>query len=120
MVKNICNENKINVRTIDVQIMDLADEIAYGAHDLEDALSLNMFNIDEFLYEFKRKASNCSFDKLKQLVDNAKEVANKAAVYGSSEEYGFLFRKELISNIVHILILDIGVVTVNEEDRNNT
>src|SRR5690625_4811184 len=41
MVKNICNENKINVRTIDAQIMDLADEIAYGAHDLEDALSIN-------------------------------------------------------------------------------
>lgn len=120
MIDNICEKNEITPRTIDVQIMDLADEIAYGAHDLEDALSLNMFNIDEFLYEFKRKASDPSFEKLKELVNGAKEIANKAAVYGSSEEYGFLFRKELISNIVHILILDIGVVAVNEDDKKKT
>ena len=34
-------------RTIDVQIVDLADEIAYCAHDLEDALASNYFTIDE-------------------------------------------------------------------------
>jgi len=120
IINNICEENEITLRTVDVQIMDLADEIAYGAHDLEDALSLNMFNIDEFLYEFERHASHHSFETLKKLVDNAKEVANKASVYGSSEEYGFLFRKELISNIVHTLIIDIGVVAVSDNDRQKT
>ena len=33
--------------------MDLADEIAYAAHDLEDTLSLGYLTIDEFLHKFK-------------------------------------------------------------------
>jgi len=36
-----------------VQIADLADEIAYAAHDLEYALSIRLLNIDEILFEFK-------------------------------------------------------------------
>lgn len=39
-------------KTIDAQIMDLADEIAYAAHDLEDALSRNMVTIEDIEYEF--------------------------------------------------------------------
>lgn len=33
--------------------MDLADEIAYAAHDLEDALSRNMVTIEDIEYEFQ-------------------------------------------------------------------
>src|SRR5699024_7060785 len=100
---------KINVRTIDAQIMDLADEIAYGAHDLEDALSINLFSIDEFLFEFKKDRDVETFDKLNCIVSDARKVALNAEIYDSSEEYSFLFRKELISNIVNQLIEDIGV-----------
>lgn len=121
MIKEISDDNNINPRTIDVQIVDLADEIAYGAHDLEDALSLNLFTIDEFLYEFKKsEACNFSYDFLKDLVCSAKRVANKASVYHSSEEYAFLFRKELISNLVHELILDIDVVPVSSKLKHET
>src|SRR5699024_2323654 len=60
----------INPRTVDVQIVDLADEIAYAAHDLEDALSLKLFNIDEFIFEFKKDEHNV----LKNLAEKAKEV----------------------------------------------
>lgn len=107
---------KVNPRTIDVQIVDLADEIAYAAHDLEDALSMKLFDIDEFMYEFK----DDNKDTLSQLVDKAKKVANSGEVYNSSEEYGFLFRKELISNLVHKLILDIDVIEVDEDERKKT
>jgi len=106
----------INPRTVDVQIVDLADEIAYAAHDLEDALSLKLFNIDEFIFEFKKDEHNV----LKNLAEKAKEVANTASVYNSSEEYGFLFRKELTSHLVHELTTDIGVVKVGEEERKKT
>lgn len=109
-------ENKnIKPRTVDVQIVDLADEIAYAAHDLEDALSLKLFNIDEFLYEFEGES-----EILKGIVKNAKKVAEKASVYCSSEEYGFLLRKEITSNLVHTLVNDIGVVEVSKKDRDKT
>lgn len=51
--KELSEEYNVKPRTLDAQIMDLADEIAYAAHDLEDSLSLKLFTIDEFLYEFK-------------------------------------------------------------------
>src|SRR5699024_1481783 len=120
MVKNICNENKVNVRTIDTQIMELADEIAYSAHDLEDALSINLFSIDEFLFELKKDRDADTFDKLYCIVSDVRKVDLNAEIYDSSEEYSFLFRKELISNIVNQLIEDIGVVKVSDEFKEET
>lgn len=35
-------------KSIDAQIMDLADEIAYAAHDLEDALSFNLLTLGDY------------------------------------------------------------------------
>jgi dGTPase len=43
----------IAVRSIYMQVMDLADEIAYAAHDLEDCLSIGYFTIEELLHEFR-------------------------------------------------------------------
>ncbi|GEN46661.1 deoxyguanosinetriphosphate triphosphohydrolase family protein [Alkalibacillus haloalkaliphilus] len=110
-IKSEVLDLSIKPRTVDVQIVDLADEIAYAAHDLEDALSLKLFNIDEFIFEFGKDDN----EVLKRLVERAREVASTASIYKSSEEYGFLFRKELTSNLVNTLINDIGVVKVDEE-----
>lgn len=105
-------------RTIDVQIVDLADEIAYAAHDLEDALSLKLFNIDEFVFEFKQEYNNdFVVETLEKLVLKAKKFAESAANYNSSEEFSFLFRKELISNLVDKLIKDITLVSVSDDDK---
>ena len=38
-------------RTIDVQIIELADDIAYAVHDLQDGISTRKFNIDELIYK---------------------------------------------------------------------
>ena len=45
------NNNLSKIRTLDAQIIELADDIAYAVHDLEDALSQRYFTIDEILYE---------------------------------------------------------------------
>src|SRR5690625_3322045 len=120
LVNKIRSDTNINLRTVDVQIMDLADEIAYGAHDLEDALSLHLFSIDEFLYEFELASTKFSYKFLERKIKKAHNVARKANIYHSSEEYAFLFRKELISNLVHELIKDIGIVCVTKEEKAKT
>jgi len=112
-------------RTLDVQIVDLADEIAYAAHDLEDALSLKLFNIDEFVFEFnnkvkKEKLAPIASKELDELVFKAREFAFSASNYNSSEEFSLLFRKELTSNLVNILIKDIGLVEVTDEFKKET
>ena len=43
--EHLQNKNIVHRKSIDAQIMDLADEIAYAAHDLEDALSSGIVTI---------------------------------------------------------------------------
>uniref|UniRef100_C6E4Y4 Deoxyguanosinetriphosphate triphosphohydrolase-like protein n=1 Tax=Geobacter sp. (strain M21) TaxID=443144 RepID=C6E4Y4_GEOSM len=101
-------------RTIDMQIMDLADEIAYAAHDLDDALSFNMLSIDELIYEFKiNKEYSDAFEVLKEIVKECQSFGFSSKELSTSEEYTFLFRKELTSKIVSKLINDIHVSDQN-------
>nr|WP_111751012.1 dNTP triphosphohydrolase [Providencia heimbachae] len=96
-------------KTIDAQIMDLSDEIAYAAHDLEDALSRNMVNIEDIVYEFGRSDYKDSIGLLNKIIDKSKFTASKAFRLDSSEEFAIIFRKELTSYIVNELINDITV-----------
>lgn len=41
--------NKSVHKSFDCSIMDLADDIAYGVHDLEDAISLSLIKKDDFI-----------------------------------------------------------------------
>lgn len=107
--KNLLLKN--GEKTIDAQIMDLADEIAYAAHDLEDALSRNMVTIEDIEYEFlisnKYKEALPQF---KEIVRISKDTASQANLLKSSEEFAMIFRKELTSNIVNRLVMDISVI----------
>jgi dGTPase len=118
-ILDVLERKKINlpeVATIDMQIMDLADEIAYAAHDLEDCLSQNLFTIDDLLYEFQiSEKYNEAYDELNGIVNQCRDFAKRGAYFHSSEEYSFLFRKELTSRIVNRLIRD--VYCDQEKDR---
>lgn len=114
LVKHWLEEYKITHKTIDCEIMDIADEIAYAVHDLEDSLKLKYFSIDELLHEFsiseKFKDMTPVFSKI---IEDAKEFASKSKVYKTSEEYAMLFRKELSSILATKLIMDIGLTSEN-------
>jgi dGTPase len=116
LIEKWIDNYKIKLRTIDCEIMDIADEIAYAAHDLEDALHKRCFSIDELLHEFQhhpiyKEAYNTFF----KIVSRARNFASKGIVYRSSEEFETLFKKELTSDIVNTLVNDIDVI----EEENN-
>lgn len=112
-LSKILAENNIkDVKSIDAQIMDLADEIAYAAHDLEDAIRAGLIMTDELSYEFsmseKYKDVAYEFDNI---VQEVKIFSSQPGTFGgTSEEFGTIFKKELTSRIVNVLIDDIGVV----------
>ncbi|WP_411329292.1 deoxyguanosinetriphosphate triphosphohydrolase family protein [Blautia hansenii] len=58
LLKKFIDENDVKIRTLDVQIVDIADEIAYAAHDLEDGLRVKAFTIDEILHDYKSQYGN--------------------------------------------------------------
>ena len=111
-LSNELSAKNITIRKgIDAQIMDLSDEIAYAAHDLEDALSFGAINLDEIIYEFKIDSKyNSAFALFTKITDEARIEAGNCLRQKSSEEYSAVLRKELTSKIVNELCKDIGVV----------
>ncbi|MCD9474424.1 MULTISPECIES: deoxyguanosinetriphosphate triphosphohydrolase family protein [Vibrionaceae] len=111
-LKNELDRHDIKVtKSIDAEIMDLADEIAYAAHDLEDALSSGMITLGEVVHEFKISDDfKSAYSIMSDIEREAQEVAMNANRTGTSEEYAIVLRKELTSKIVNRLCGDIGLV----------
>lgn len=98
-------------KSIDAQIMDLSDEIAYAAHDLEDAMSFGIITWGEILHEFRiSRDFAAAFEPFSRIAHGAHEEALKSEAQASSEEYSIVLRKEMTSQIVHELCRDITVV----------
>ncbi|QQL48230.1 dNTP triphosphohydrolase [Streptococcus mutans] len=114
------NKKEILLRTLDVQIVDLADEIAYCAHDLEDTLAEHYFTIEEFIHNLSSKLKNGTNDTLNQFkewVREAREIAEKSQ---QSDDFNFYFRRALISKIVDNLVGDVGVIKIDDKFRERT
>lgn len=112
-VQSWVKEFNIDMKTIDCEIMDLADEIAYAAHDLEDALKLKYFTIGELLFEFKSSKYSDAYPVFCDIVEKAQKFAKESKTYKSSEEYSILLRKEITSAIINHLVRDIDLVEKN-------
>lgn len=98
-------------KSIDAEIMDLADEIAYAAHDLEDALSSGMISLGEIVHEFRISDDfKSAFPTMEKIAYDAEGVAMNATRSDTSEEYAIVLKKELTSKIVNTLCSDIGLV----------
>lgn len=97
-------------KSIDAEIMDLADEIAYAAHDLEDALSFGMISLGEIVHEFKISTQfSSAYSAISKIAQEAQSEAMQANRAGTSEEYAIVLKKELTSRIVNTLCSDIGL-----------
>lgn len=97
-------------KTIDAEIMDIADEIAYAAHDIEDAFYFKWFTDDELLYEFSiSEQFHGAYELFKDLITQAENFAQNAKTYKSSEEYMLLFNTELSSLIIRNLIKSLRI-----------
>jgi dGTPase len=114
-LKNELIKHEISIKkSIDAQIMDLADEIAYAAHDLEDALSIGIISLGEMIHEFKISEDyKDAYGDFSEIVKKVQDIALKSTKLNTSEEYSAVLRKELTSTIVHDLCIDIGIIEKN-------
>ncbi|TDM25606.1 dNTP triphosphohydrolase [Macrococcoides caseolyticum] len=117
--EKISPKMSLKPRTIDVQIVDLADEIAYCTHDLEDALRNNYFTIEDLIFRLTKKIDKDDVDIFRGFVRKAKILA-ESNTDDSIENYAHYFRKELSSILVDAFIKDIGVVENSDEHKRNT
>lgn len=118
------NIGLLRQRTLDVQIIESADDIAYAVHDLEDALANRFFNIDELRYElnqmkkdneqFTEDQINESFHVFDEIINKAKKIAEASKSYSTIQEYTQVFRKKLVSLLTNDLVNDITIQEVSE------
>lgn len=121
----------LDQRTLDVQIIEIADDIAYAVHDLEDALAYRSFNIDELFYtmevererlseprkkRFTDKALETSFNTFRDIIAEAREYAGKSNSYNTLQEYSQVFRKRLCSHLTNHLVKNVTLQTVSEAE----
>lgn len=111
----------ITQRTLDVQIVDIADEIAYAAHDLEDGLRVKAYTIDEILHDYQAQyGENDCYKKLDEIIGIAREKAGYGTNKIDSTQYSKLFRQELSSSLINLAINDIGLMPVTGDMQKKT
>lgn len=121
LLSQFIDENGLKIRTIDVQIVDIADEIAYAAHDLEDGLRVKAFTCDELLHDYKAQYGDSdSYRQLKEIVKFARDKAGYGHNKIDSTQYSKLFRQELASKLINLFLNDISLIPVKEEKKKLT
>jgi len=92
-------------KSLDCSIMELADDIAYGIHDLEDAIVTGVVNRDDF--------ESHVIVKLKQLDDQWLQKYSKNLTDKLFSDLHHL-QKDAIGGLVNYLITAIELVDLNE------
>lgn len=102
-------------RTLDVQIIELADDIAYTVHDLEDALSLNLCTISDILFELEKDNEN-AYDLFVKIIKATYKDMGCSCEIGNIQENSHLFRKTLISILTNSFVRKLSVQIVSKDD----
>ncbi|QGY33225.1 anti-phage deoxyguanosine triphosphatase [Pantoea cypripedii] len=109
-LKNVGGDKhkKTLYKSLDTTIMDLADEISYSLHDLEDAISLNMITQKHWKEHFSDKAHiirDCLGNGFNDTFDSL-----EADLFGKSHQ-----RKYCIGKLVNLMITNVVLVTQNNQ-----
>lgn len=111
----------IKQRTLDVQIIEIADDIAYAVHDLEDGLALRKFNVDEILFILKIEENKQNIQDDKKPSKKCEEIVNEARNYADNfkgtniQEYSKIFRLKLTSLLTDKFVRDLKLEQVTKE-----
>ncbi|MGL4859011.1 MAG: anti-phage deoxyguanosine triphosphatase [Enterobacteriaceae bacterium] len=104
--KTESDHKKASYKALDTSIMDLADEISYSLHDLEDAISLGM--VTKKMWEDHFEGDKSLFDACHGETFSEKYDSVTASLFGESYK-----RKKCIGMLVHLMITS---VELNETD----
>ena len=99
---------KTKYKALDTTIMDLADEISYSLHDLEDAISLRMIDKSMWMDYFSDKSHLFEACQRSSFDLTAEDVADK--LFGRS-----YLRKECIGTLVHLMITSVTLQVQNPD-----
>lgn len=89
-------------KTVECSIIELADDIAYATHDLEDALSFHLITLDDF----KKELENYNFAGMDAIVKKTQRLHLNDKEYKAN-------LKDLFADIIHVFMKNIEL-EINE------
>ncbi len=99
---------KAAYHNFDCSIMNTADDIAYGVHDLEDAIHLRLIN-----------PSQLDTPELRQLFNNTALAEHQERIIDFLFSQELHLRKQAIGEMVNYFITSTQVIVTNENFENN-
>lgn len=98
-------------RSLDTSIMEIADDIAYGVHDLEDSIAMGLISKEEWEEGSKECIKNIDLEWLRKrlltkperkTITGAPQDIFNNKLFGSSWE-----RKDAVGTLVHMLVTSV-------------
>jgi dGTPase len=105
--QEVIGKNGVSAQSLECQIMELADDIAYACHDLEDSLKSGVLTLEDIIWSLEHKGR-----AVKEQFENIVKIARKLC--GNS--HGDIFHKSITSVLINIFVNDIGVVQLDKKD----
>lgn len=103
--KQVGAHQKTQFKSLDCSMMELADDIAYGIHDLEDAIATNVVNSNDFEQHVVIKLKKLNEPWLNEICEHLTEQL-------FSQKHHL--QKEAIGGLVNYMITAIELVDLNE------
>ncbi|MCY9802004.1 anti-phage deoxyguanosine triphosphatase [Vibrio scophthalmi] len=101
---SVTKHKKTRFKSLDCSIMELADDIAYGVHDLEDAIVLGMVSRHQWLEAAASQLAECGDAWFEQNIASVSEMLFAGPHHK---------RKDAIGGIVNALLTSISVKPVD-------
>lgn len=103
----LIGEKQIYYHALDTSIMELADDICYSVHDLEDAISLKLVTRENFWPAFRRAGGTTAFlhsidKKIQSRFDNYEPIKTTLKKLFSPDS---CIRKASIGRLIHLCII---------------
>ncbi|HIF8756625.1 TPA: anti-phage deoxyguanosine triphosphatase [Legionella pneumophila] len=105
---NATQAGKAAYHNFDCSIMDTADDIAYGVHDLEDAIHLRLIN-----------RSHLDTPEFRQLISETALSLHRERLLNSLFSPEICLRKQAIGEMVNYFITSTQIIVTNEEFENS-
>ncbi|MBE4589053.1 anti-phage deoxyguanosine triphosphatase [Vibrio navarrensis] len=104
--ENPCAHRKTRFKSLDCSIMELADDIAYGVHDLEDAIVLGLVNRGQWQEGAASKLADCGDAWFEQHLSSIGDM-----LFSGKHHQ----RKDAIGGMVNALLTSISVQRVDAD-----
>lgn len=108
-VTEVKGKFKSQFKSFDTSILECADDIAYGIHDLEDALVMRLLHRDEVCEKL-----NHELEELSTIVTSKWSTTNKNYLSNKLSSGRLEDTKAAISNIINVLVTSTTISSQNE------